>query len=237
MKSCVVIPTYNEAKTISELVREIQRQDLEVIIIDDDSQDNTPEIARSCGATVLKNQINQGKGASLIKGFHYALSKDFDAIITMDGDGQHLPEEISLFLHLAQYSKSGIFVGNRMSRPKSMPLLRILTNKFMSWLISKIAKQKISDTQCGFRLIKKEVLEKLKLTTSRYETESELLIKTSRLGFKIESVPIKTVYSDEKSQINPFLDTLRFIRFIVKEIKENSFKAQIHTDKNTDSHG
>jgi hypothetical protein len=88
----------------------------------------------------------------------------------------------------------------------------------MSWLISKVAKQKIPDTQCGFRLIKREVLEKLNLKTVKYETESEIIIQASRLGFKIESVPIKTIYGGEKSQINPFIDTLRFMRFIIKEL-------------------
>ncbi len=105
-----------------------------------------------------------------------------------------------------------------MQKIKNMPLVRVLTNKVMSWLISQIAKQEIPDTQCGFRLIKKEVLAKLNLKTHKYETESEVLIRGSRLGFKIESVPIKTIYITEKSHINPFIDTLRFIRFILKEI-------------------
>ena len=88
----------------------------------------------------------------------------------------------------------------------------------MSWILSCLTKQKIPDTQCGFRLIKTEVLKRIELVTSKYETESEILIKGSRLGFKIESVPIKTVYSDEKSQINPLIDTLRFIRLIIREL-------------------
>jgi hypothetical protein len=88
----------------------------------------------------------------------------------------------------------------------------------MSWIVSRIAKQKIPDTQCGFRLIKSEVLKKINLETSKYEIESEILIKASRLGFKIESVPIKTVYGEERSRINPVLDTLRFIRYIIKEL-------------------
>ena len=218
MKTCVVIPTYNEAKSIAGLVKEIQGLNLEVIIVDDGSQDDTSRIAQESGATVLKNQINQGKGASLIKGFSYVLSKDCDAVITMDGDGQHLPSDIPYFLRLAEYSDNGILVGNRMLKRKKMPFIRVLTNKIMSALISKITQQNVPDTQCGFRLIKRPVLEKINLKTSKYETESEILIKASRLGFKIESVPIKTVYSGEKSQINPFVDTLRFIKFLFREL-------------------
>jgi glycosyltransferase involved in cell wall biosynthesis len=218
MKTCVIIPTYNEAKKIGKLVTEIRQQGLGIVVIDDGSRDNTSEIARNNGATVLRNDINQGKGASLIMGFNYALSNGYDAVITMDGDGQHLPEDIPFFMRLAKYSESGILIGNRMQKTKTMPTIRFLTNKFMSWLLSCLAKQDIPDTQCGFRLIKKEVLEKVALATSKYETESEILIKSSRLGFKIESVPIKTIYGAEKSQINPFIDTLRFIRLMLREL-------------------
>jgi len=218
VKTCVIIPTYNESKAIAGLVRQIREQNLEVVVVDDGSQDNTSQIAKGNGATVLSNEINQGKGASLIKGFNYALNQNLDAVITMDGDGQHLATEIPFFIRLAEFSDSGIVIGNRMQQRKNMPLVRVLTNEFMSWLISWVAGQKIPDTQCGFRLIKREVLEKLKLSTSKYETESEIVIKASRLGFKIESVPIKTIYEGERSQINPFIDTFRFFKYIFKEL-------------------
>lgn len=218
MKICVVIPTYNEAESIASIIGRIRQQKLEVVVVDDGSQDNTAEIAKNNGAIVLCNQINEGKGASLAKGFRYVLGKDFDAIITMDGDGQHLPEEIPYFIRLATYSNSGLFIGNRMSKRKNMPYIRVFANKLMSWIISLAAKQNIPDTQCGFRLIKREVLEKINLRTFKYETESEIIIKASRLGYKIESVPIKTIYEGEKSQINPIIDTLRFIKFVVKEL-------------------
>ena len=218
MRTCIIIPTYNEAKEIAKLIGEVKGKNLDILVVDDGSSDNTAQIAKNHGATVIQNRINEGKGASLIKGFDYALSKGYDAVITMDGDGQHHPEDIPYFLRLAEYSDSGIFIGNRMQKVKTMPRVRLLTNQFMSWLISGIAKQKIPDTQCGFRLIKKEVLQKLRLRTSKYEIESEILLKTARLGFKIESIPIKVIYNGAKSQINPFIDTIRFIRFIIKEI-------------------
>jgi len=219
MKTCVVIPTYNESNSIADLVNQIKKQGLEAVVIDDGSLDNTSDIALSNGATVIRNNRNEGKGASLIRGFDHALTNAFDAIITMDGDGQHLPGEIPIFLKVAANSKSNVLIGNRMTSTKNMPLIRMVTNRIMSWFISLVARQYIPDTQCGFRLIKKEVLEKLKLATRKYETESELLIKASRLGFKIDSLPIRTVYSvNEKSQINPLRDTFRFIRYIIKEL-------------------
>jgi glycosyltransferase involved in cell wall biosynthesis len=218
MKTCVLIPAYNEAKAIGEIIRKIRGQGLEIIVVDDGSQDNTAKIAQESGAIVLKNERNQGKGASLIEGFDYVRKRNFDAVITMDGDGQHLTEEIPAFINLAWSSNNGIIIGNRMSERRNMPLMRVWTNKFMSWLISKIARQRIPDTQCGFRLIKKEVLGQINLCTRKYETESEILIKSARAGFKIASIPIKTIYSGEKSQVNPFVDTLRFIRFVIREL-------------------
>lgn len=146
MKICVVIPTYNRTQAIGSLVKKIRQQELEVVVIDDGSQDDTSERAKENGAIVLRNLYNQGKGASLIRGFDYALSRDFDAVITMDGDGQHLPEEIPYFIRLATHADSGIFIGNRMSKRTNMPYVRFLTNKFMSWLISFVAGQNIPDT-------------------------------------------------------------------------------------------
>ncbi|MDD5730961.1 MAG: glycosyltransferase family 2 protein [Candidatus Omnitrophica bacterium] len=218
MKTCVIIPAYNEAKTISGIVSLIRSQAIEVVIIDDGSLDNTSGLAQENGAFVIKNTQNQGKGASLNKGFNYALDKGFDAVITMDGDGQHLPEEIPDLIGAAEAKKADIVLGNRMQNTKGMPFVRILTNKFMSWLISVIAKQDIPDTQCGFRLIKKEVLKSVFIKSSKYEAESEILIKASRAGFKIASVPVKTVYLGEASKINPVTDTFRFLKYIIREL-------------------
>jgi glycosyltransferase involved in cell wall biosynthesis len=214
MKVCVVIPTYNEAKEIGDIVARLCRQNLSVLVVDDGSCDDTPLIAKASGAAVIRNRRNQGKGASLIKGFEYAIKNNFEAVVMMDGDGQHLPEDISLFLDSAKDDSVSLIIGDRMSNSKGMPGVRWLTNKFMSWLISKVVRQRIADTQCGFRLIKTDALRKIQLRTSNFEIESEIIIKLARAGCQIKSVPVKTVYREEKSQINPFIDTLRFIRFI-----------------------
>ena len=218
MRACVVIPTYNESSAIANLVKDIRRQGLDVVVVDDGSKDNTPGLAEVAGAVVLRNKTNEGKGASLIRGFDYVLSKDYDCIISMDGDGQHLTQDIASFISKAENSPNEIFIGNRMLKTRKMPLVRLITNKFMSWLISRITRQDIPDTQCGFRLIRTDALKKLKLKAGNYETEAELLIRAARCGMKIESVRIETVYSGQKSRINPFIDTLRFIRFIIKEL-------------------
>lgn len=217
MNICAVIPSYNENKTIANIIQQVKLQGLEVIVIDDGSTDNTFQSASKTLAIVIKNDKNEGKGASLVKGFGYVLGHNFDAVITMDGDGQHDPGDIRHFIQIAGASDSGIFIGNRMHRPKDMPLARFVVNKFTSWLISMYTKQDIPDSQCGFRLIKKEVLEKVKFETNNYDAESEILIKAARLGFKIESVPINTIYRGQKSKINPFVDAYRFIRLMCRE--------------------
>ncbi len=217
MRICVIIPTYNESRAIGELIERVRRQGLEAIIVDDGSTDDTVKIAQSGGAKVLVSERNMGKGASLIKGYNYALAQGFDAVISMDGDGQHSPSDIAAFVRKAQDSSAGLIVGNRMGSAKGMPLLRVATNHFMSKLISLIVKQRVPDTQCGFRLAKKELLEKIDLSTSKYETESEILIRAARLGFKIESIPVETIYAGEKSQIHPLVDSLRFLRFLARE--------------------
>lgn len=217
MRTCVIIPVYNESRAITGLIRQIRQLGLEVIIIDDGSTDDTAKIAEASGVKVLRNESNVGKGASLIKGYNFAVARGFDAVISMDGDGQHSCDDLAVFMRKAEASSCGVIVGNRMTATKQMPWPRLITNRFMSHLISKITGQYIPDTQCGFRLIKKDLLQKINLSTFKYETESEILIQAARFGFKIESVPVKTIYSGQKSRINPFLDTLRFLRFIILE--------------------
>ncbi len=221
-----MIPTLNEARAIADIVKNIRQQNLDVLVIDDGSTDNTHRAAADNGAVVIKSLRNEGKGASLIKGFDYALKNNYDAVITMDGDGQHLAEEIPYFVRVADTSNSDILVGNRMTKKRNMPLIRVFTNKFMSWFISWLCKQKIPDSQCGFRLIKRWVLEKISLSTRKYEIESELLIKAARVGAKIESVGIRSVYSGERSAINPFVDTFRFFRYILSEFGKQPKKTK-----------
>jgi len=218
MRVCVVIPTYNEAKTISDLVKGIRGAGLDMVVVDDGSTDDTAAIAEESAVAVLRNTRNQGKGASLARGFDYAIKSGFDAVITMDGDGQHLASDLPLFLRVAVNSEAGMIVGNRMLKTKKMPVLRYLTNKFMSWMISGMIAQRVPDTQCGFRLIKCDLLKKMNLSAAKFEVESEMLFRAAGEGFKITSVPVHTVYAHEKSHINPFTDTIRFFKFILREL-------------------
>ncbi|MCM8761182.1 MAG: glycosyltransferase family 2 protein [Candidatus Omnitrophica bacterium] len=215
---CVLIPSYNESKTIGHLVKELRARDFTVYVVDDGSTDDTAKIAEADGAVVVRHKRNKGKGASLREGFAHILKKGFEAVIVMDGDGQHHVSDINNFMDKMSQTSADIVIGNRMQDVSTMPPARIRTNRFMSRLISLVAGCDVPDTQSGFRLIKRSVLEKLKFKSSNYEIESEMIIRAARAGFRIESVPIKTIYQDEVSRIDPFMDTLRFIWFIFKAI-------------------
>ncbi|MCQ9207901.1 MAG: glycosyltransferase family 2 protein, partial [Omnitrophica bacterium] len=188
MKICVLIPSYNESKTIGPLVEKVKAKGLDVLVVDDGSIDQTYDIAQQSGAHVLRHQHNKGKGASLKTGFRYILENDYDAAIIMDGDGQHSPEDLSKFTEEASNPEVDIVVGNRMIDCKNMPRIRWLTNKFMSSIISLICQKGMADSQCGFRLIKRKALAALHPTSSNYEIESETIIEASHKGFKIKFV-------------------------------------------------
>ena len=215
---CVLIPSYNEARTIGALVRELKVEDLTVYVVDDGSSDDTAKIAEAEGAIVVKHKKNMGKGASLREGFKHIVKKGFDAVVVMDGDGQHLVSDIGGFIAKMEEANADVIIGNRMMDVSSMPSDRKHTNRFMSGLISMLAGQHVPDSQSGFRLIKRGVLQSIKLKSSNYEIESEMIIRASRAGFKIESVPIATVYKGEASRINPVVDTFRFIAFVLSII-------------------
>jgi len=217
MKIWVLIPAYNEQFSLAGILDELKSKHLSVLVIDDGSIDNTYEAAKKRADVVIRNKSNLGKGMSLKRGILHLLHEaKFDYLFFMDADGQHSPSDLDKFIEKAK-EEAYFIVGNRMSNPLGMPKLRVITNKFMSWFISRISGQAIPDTQCGFRMIRREVLEKIKLETNNFEIESEILIKAARWGFPIESVPIKSIYSkDRRSKINPLLDTIRFIKFILR---------------------
>jgi len=219
MNICIIIPGYNESRTIGQVVSNARKIVEHVIVIDDASKDNTAQIAHASGAIVLRHEINKGKGAALKTGFQYAIEHNFDAVITMDSDGQHDTNDIPVFLEAYKEMGSGIIIGTRMSDISTMPFIRRLTNKLTSSIGSLIARQKIEDSQSGFRLITCDVLRSVKLESDRYEMESEILIKSSKAGFRIRSVPIRTIYGQEKSKINPIRDTYRFLRLLFRSLR------------------
>ena len=213
----VVVPAHNEAKAIASVVTMVKQLDHAVVVIDDGSVDDTAALAKGAGAMVISTGRKSGKGNALRQGFDFALGQDIVAVITLDGDGQHDPKDIKSFLDKYDVTQAQVINGDRMHDPKGMPPLRLVTNKFMSWIISNICHQRIADTQCGFRFMTKEVLCQVKLECTDFEIETELLIQASKKGFKIENAPIATIYRDEVSKIRPLRDAWRFILYLYRE--------------------
>ncbi len=218
LKMCFVVPVHNEAQRLGEVVASLKRKNYDVVVIDDGSTDASAQIAKENGAYVLHNEVRTGKGMTLKKGFEYALSHGYEGVLMLDGDGQHAVDDVDKFLNLAYKDKKCIILGNRMEDTRSMPFVRYLTNRFMSALISFACRQNLPDTQCGYRYIHCDILRALNLESRNYEIETEILMKASKKGFKIYSVPIKTIYGDEESHIRPFQDSIKFVKYFSKEI-------------------
>lgn len=216
MKTAVIIPTYNEEDTIFSVVKKAKDMVDEVIVINDGSTDKTADKVKEAGGHLISHKTNQGKGASLISGINYALEQGFEIVICMDADGQHDPQEIPKFIEAYRLKKGNIIMGNRLNRCQNMPRLRYWVNRTTSFFVSFLAKQRIPDSQCGFRLFEVAILKNLTLKTKNFDTESEILIKLSRRGHKVASLPIQTIYSTETSHVHPLKDTIRFIKLIIK---------------------
>ncbi len=182
-----------------------------ILVIDDGSSDDTGRIAADYGVRVIRHKKNLGKGAALRSGFGERSGHRY--ILTIDGDGQHQPEESLLFY--TKIGKYDLVIGYRFDR-RGMPWDRILSNRLTSLILSLLTNQQIFDSQCGFRLIRSDALNGVRLRTNRFETESELIIKLAQKGKRIGWVPITTIYRREKSKINHLLDTLRFILLILR---------------------
>ncbi len=217
IRIAVLIPAHNEEKVIGRLVSEVRKLIPSVYVIDDGSSDATSSVAERHGAVVIRHLQCMGKGAALKTGFRQLQDLQFEVIITMDGDGQHSVSDLPVFIEaIERKKKAGIIVGKRKMKGTDMPMVRRLTNLSMSFLISFLALQWIPDSQNGFRAIRKKVLQDMFLITDHFETETEILLRASWKGTKIVSVPVSTIYENEKSKIRPIKDTINFFLMLVK---------------------
>jgi glycosyltransferase involved in cell wall biosynthesis len=206
-----IIPAKDEAKNIQGVIGKAKKYVDRVLVIDDGSIDNTSALARKAGASVIRNEQNIGKADALKIGFEFAIKEKADYLLLIDADGQHDPDEIPLFINKMSEGYD-VVVGARKFDPRLMPAIRIFANSTSSFILSKICGTKILDSQSGYRLIKRALVEKIKFTSKRYQLETEMLVKAARCGFKIGFVEISTIYSAEaKSKINQLIDPIKFI--------------------------
>lgn len=214
IKACALVPAYREQGRVGSVVRRLMDYVKDVIVIDDGSGDGTAAEAEAVGAVVLRHPVNKGKGVALNTGFTYARGKGFDVVLTLDADGQHSPDDVPHFLEAYRRTGIPVLIGNRMKDATRMPVVRRLTNRFMSWLLSRELRQFIPDTQCGFRLYACDILPPKAMKSPRYAAESEILLHLADQGIRMDSVPVSTIYRDEVSKINPWADTVRFFKML-----------------------
>jgi glycosyltransferase involved in cell wall biosynthesis len=186
--------------------------------VDDGSSDDTLATARAAGVVVVVHPENRGKGVALHSGMEKAIELGMEFVITLDADGQHDPAEIHRFVERQAETDADFVVGNRMADRRDMPFLRVFANYVTSGFVSLRAGCKIPDSQNGYRMIRTGAAAPIRLETRRYDTESEILIKAGRAGARIDAVPVRTIYGEEKSSVNPFIDTLRFLRLVFKSL-------------------
>ncbi len=211
MKFVVVIPAYNEMPHIEDFLRRLRDYPYEFVFVDDGSTDGTGERIEEYGFKVIRHDKNRGKGAAIKTGFAYAVEGGYDAVITMDSDGQHDPELIPRFVESLR--DADIVLGSRRKfmTPANMPLDRYLVNRITSTIISLLAGHLIEDPQNGYRAFRIEVLKSLRFERDRFDFETEVLVKALRYGFRLKHVEVPVIYGAEKSHINKWKDTLRAI--------------------------
>lgn len=208
-----LIPAYNEAERVGAVI-EGAKQHLPVLCVDDGSADDTAKVAEAAGAEVLVQNPNAGKGMALRAGFRWAMEQGYDAVLTLDADGQHLPEEIPRFLEAYRRDRPDLIIGARDF--SNMPFVRRMSNtigrKSFSWALG----AEIRDNQSGYRLITTRLMKDLfEGEEAGFEFEVEMIVICVRGGYKLGWVPISTIYLDDrKSHINPIEHVVKFYSLV-----------------------
>jgi glycosyltransferase involved in cell wall biosynthesis len=224
----VVIPAFNEARTIRDIVTRALREVGRIIVVDDGSDDGTDAALQGLPVTVLRNATNLGKAASLRRGMVCALEEGASAVVTLDADGQHEPEDIPRLVAAHVRSPQAIIVGARLHEKSRIPRARYCANRFANFWIAWAAGYPISDSQSGFRVYPASVLSALKIgqdTSSGFVLESAVLINAARLGVRSIPVAISAIYrpSARPSHFRPVVDILLITRMVAWKLLTSGF--------------
>ena len=217
---CILIPAYNAQETLGSVLKKIEPLKIDTLVVNDGSSDETKRVASENGAQLLEHPLNLGKGAALQTGFRYILQKDYQVVITLDADGQHDPSEIPSLLKIFQIVKPDILIASRAAEFGKMTFLRRFWNRLGVKAVARLCHSDITDSQSGFRLIRTKVLKEVDFSTSRFETELELLIKACKKGFSVLSVPINTQQVDGtgSSHFRPVADTWLVCKIFLRSL-------------------
>lgn len=230
MRFAIVIPAYNEAATIRDLAERALLHGKAVIVVDDGSRDGTARALEGLAVQLLRNEENQGKAAALWRGAQAALANGVDAVITLDGDGQHVPEDIPRLIAVAQQNLGSIVIGARLADRHAIPKLRYFANRAAVFALSWACGQRLDDSQSGFRIYPAELFRKLVTPHDRphsFVFESEVLIEAARLGHRCVMVPIAAIYRPgARASHFRHLDTLRIARMVAWKLLLRGFNLR-----------
>ena len=209
MNIVVLIPVYNEELRLPPVLHEVCSAGYSVIVVDDGSTDRTHQIVSRFKVTLLHHSVNLGKGAALKSGCDYAFANGADAVVMMDGDGQHLVSDLDKFVKVLNSQKYDIIFGSR-NMEHGVPLVRFLGNKFASVVIGLMFSIYISDLLCGYRAITKASYKQLRWKSSGYGVETEMVVRTAKKHLRMKEIPVQTVYYDAVKGVT-ILDALNIL--------------------------
>jgi len=205
---CAVIPAYNNAGTVADVVRGVLRQGLPVLVVDDGSTDDTSGKLEGLDIRILRHERNQGKGRALKTGLEEARREGYRFALTIDADGQHDPDDIPALLEAA--AERTLVIGSRNIAADGMPQGSTFANRFSNFWFTVQTGRKLPDTQTGFRIYPLEDLPSLRLLTARYEAELTLLVFSAWKGLRLVPVPVRVYYPEDRvSHFRPFADFFR----------------------------
>lgn len=201
MRLAIVIPAFNESGSIQNVLDSIPTKlqgikEIIPIVVDDGSLDNTYELAKQKTKFVARHVINLGLGAALITGFEAAKKLNCDIAVTLDGDGQHNPNNINDLIKPITNQKADVVIGTRMKDTENMPFIKIFGNWGMNFMTALIMQAWCTDTQSGMRALGKKALQKMTLHSVGYEISSEIIGESKRSKLKLVEVPIETIYTE-----------------------------------------
>ena len=217
MKIFIVIPLFNEEKHIVTVLKNLVKYSLPVVVVDDGSTDGSVKKIGDCrlkNVEILTHKINLGKGAAMKTGADYAFNHGADAVIFMDSDGQHNPDDLPKFIRKLGEKKFGVIFGSR-NLSFGAPLVRFLGNKFASVLVASLFRIYVSDILCGFRAITASAYEKTGWESSGYGVETEMVIRAGKANVKFCEVPVETIYINDVKGVT-LLDAFGILASVIK---------------------
>lgn len=213
LKTCVLIPTYNNATTLGQVITTTLEYCKDVIVVNDGATDETLVVLQKFNTiTVLQHKVNQGKGMALRNGFKKALESGFEYVITIDSDGQHFPEDFITFLNKIEEQPGSLLIGARNMTVNNVPGKSTFGNKFSNFWFFVETGITLPDTQSGYRLYPVKRLRNIRLFTTKFEFEIEVIVKAAWRGIPVLSVPVKVYYAPQNERISHFRPGKDFVR-------------------------